>query len=32
MKKSETNSNTETVQSPETIKWLSDHGGGAISC
>jgi hypothetical protein len=34
MKKSENTANTETVPSPEKekIKWLSDHGGGAISC
>jgi hypothetical protein len=32
MKKSEATTNTETVKSPEKIKWLSDHGGGAISC
>jgi len=32
MKKSENTANTETVQSPEMIKWLRDHGGGAISC
>ena len=27
-----TAANTETVPSPEKIKWLRDHGGGAISC
>ena len=32
MKKSENTANAETVPSPEKIKWLSDHGGGAISC